>query len=408
MAKYVIMPKLSFNMGEGRIVKWLKKEGEKVQEQEPILQIETDKSLIDVESQTSGILRKILVQEGEIVPVTLPIGIIANPDEDIELMIQEALEKLGFSNFEHKEEKSKTEIKNELITKEVSLSQKKSETVMISPRARKKIKELGLDLNLIKKELSKKIIQEEDIIEFYKREELSKAAKSIGKVIAKEIPYDGIRKLIGDKLSHSKITSPHIYFATSVDMSNVIKILESFKSEKEINISVNDFIVFIVAKALTENIKLNSSLLDDKIVYYSSINIGIAVGLEDELVVPVIREADKKNLIEISKESKRLISLAREKKLLPEDYQNGTFTISNLGMYGIEEFTAIINPPEAAILAVGSIEKKPIVDEQGDIIIRPIMRVNLSVDHRIIDGLIAAKFLQSLKRYLLNPGVMLF
>jgi len=398
-------------MREGKIIKWLKQEGEQVQEQETILQIETDKSVIDFESQISGILRKIFIKEDETVPVTLPIGIIANKEEDISIMIKEALEILdGISKGEEIQEEigQEIELKREFLKKEVQSSPEICESVKISPRARKKAKELGIDISLIKNKFSKKIIQEEDIIEFFNKEKnVVIGGIPTVKVIAKEVPYSGMRQIIGNRLSESKLTAPHIYFSTSVDMSNVLGIIESLKKEQEINITINDFLVFVLAKVLTEQPKMNSSLVDNKIVYYSSINIGIAVGLEEGLVVPVIKEAEKKNLNEIAKESKRLITLAHEKRLMPEDYQSGTFTISNLGMFGIEEFMAIINPPESGILAIGSIQRKPVVNSYDQIVIRPILKMTLSVDHRIIDGIVATQFLNSVKKYLFNPGMLL-
>lgn len=410
MAKYIIMPKLSFNMREGTIIKWLKDEGEKVQEQEAILQIETDKSVIDVESQISGILRKIFARDGEVVPVTLPIGIIANKDEDISIMIKEALEKLGGIGETEKikeEVGQKIELKSDLSEKESQSFPEEPESIKISPRARKKAKELGMDLLLIKNKFSKKVIHEEDIVEFFKKEKnVATGSYPTVKVIEKEVPYSGMRQIIGNRLSDSKFTAPHIYFSTSVDMSNVLGLLELLKKEQEANITINDFLIFVLAKALTEQPKMNSSLVDDKIIYYSSVNIGIAVGLEEGLIVPVLKEAEKKNLVEIAKESKRLIALAREKKLMPEDYQNGTFTISNLGMLGIEEFTAIINPPESGILAIGGIKKKPVVNSYDQIVIKPMLKMTLSADHRTIDGIVATHFLNSVKKYLYNPGML--
>jgi pyruvate dehydrogenase E2 component (dihydrolipoamide acetyltransferase) len=411
MAKYVIMPKLGFNMREGKIVEWLKHEGEKVQEQEVILQIETDKSVIEVESQISGILRKILVDEGEIVPVTMPIGIIADQDEVIDEIVQEALKKLGDIGKRESKQQEKQSSK-ELPEKDLHHDEEKPETIKISPRARKKAQELGLDLQLVKNEFSKKVILAEDIIEFSKQKRISEAhivtqkPQADGKVIAKEEPYSGMRKIIGDRLSQSKFSAPHIYFTNSVDMTNALKLLELIKTNKEIDVSINDLLIFTTVRALMRHPQLNSSLVNDRIVYFSNVNIGIAVGLEDGLIVPVLKEAESKSIVEIATESKRLISLAKEKKLLPEDYQNGTFTISNLGMFDIEQFTAIINPPESAILAVGSIRKKPIVEDNGNISIRPMMKMTLSVDHRVIDGKTAAIFLRKIKEYLNYPSIL--
>jgi len=222
----------------------------------------------------------------------------------------------------------------------------------------------------------------------------------------KNIPYTGMRKIIGDRLSQSKFTAPHIYFTTSIDISKAMDLLKRFNQDDEERISINDFLVFTVAKVLSEQPNINCSLLGEEIVYHKDINIGVAVALEEGLIVPVIKNADKKSLSILSKETKKLIKLARERKLMPEDYNGGTFTISNLGMYGIDNFTAIINPPEAAILAVGTAKRIPVViEEKGaeKIEIRSLMEVTLSVDHRLIDGAMAANFLKRLKYYLEFP-----
>ncbi len=416
MAKYVIMPKLGFNMQEGKIVKWLKKEGESIEEQEAILQIETDKSVIDVESQVSGILRKIIVSEGEVVPVTLPIAIIAEEDEDIDGMVQEAMKKLGSNGKENnlqKKAKAERTLEEDVPLKEFDTGLLKSQDKKISPRARKKAQQLGIDLSAINHYFSKEIIVEKDILEISKKENMTQSSmrewEKTGneKTILKEEPYSGMRQIIGKRLSESKFSAPHIYFSSSVDMSNSLNLINDIKQNREEDISINDLIIFVVVQSLIEQPKLNTSLVDDKIVYFSDINIGIAVGLEEGLIVPVLKKAHRKSLIEISKETKKLIVLARDRKLLPEDYQSGTFTVSNLGMFGIEEFTAIINPPESGILAIGSIQKKPVVDDFGQIVIRPMLKLTLSVDHRIIDGITAAYFLNIIKKYLSNPGMLL-
>jgi len=216
-----------------------------------------------------------------------------------------------------------------------------------------------------------------------------------------------MRKIIGDRLSRSKFTAPHIYFTISVDMSKIIRFLKRSSPDNKERISINDFLVFAVAQVLSEQPNINCSLADEEIVYHKDINIGVAVALEEGLIVPVVKNADGKGLTILSKEIKKLIKLAREKKLMLDDYRGGTFTISNLSMYGIEQFTAIINPPEAAILAVGGIKKMPIVIEEGKgvekIEICSLMKVTLSVDHRLIDGAMAARFLNQLKYYLEFP-----
>ncbi len=406
MAEYVIMPKLGFNMNKGKIVKWLKKEGEMVQEREPILQIETDKTVIDVEASTGGFLRKIFLKEGSEVPVTLPIGIIAEQDEDIENMIQEAQGKLSSmeKGTQEKEIQPQTEQVN-LNEKSESTSQVSKEEVKISPRARKMAKQFKIDLYQLKEFKGVGIVNEKDIKQFQDENKQKVKKDTIQGKIEKKVPYTGIRKIIGDRLSQSKFTAPHLYFTSSINMQKSLKILEKFNQDSEIKITINDLIVFVVAKVLEKNIDLNVSLVDDQIIYHDQVNMGIAVAIEEGLIVPVVRDANEKSIIELSEEIKKLAQLAHQRKLPPEDYEGGTFTVSNLGMYDLDHFTAIINPPEAAILAVGSVKRCPVVDiidgiEQ--IVIKSIMKITLSVDHRLIDGVTAVTFLTQIKENIEN------
>jgi len=446
MAEYIIMPKLGFNMDKGTIVKWRKKEGDFVKEQEVLFEIETDKTVMEVESQTPGILRKILVAEGEEVPVTLPIAIIGDKDEDISKIIKEAYQKLGKAEMVDKE-KPKVDRDTSLVIEkkqEIEPKKEKEEFQKISPRALKKAEELGVELQLLKGSGHGGVIVEKDVISYYQNHQVKvspvaqKIAEKVGvdlgtikkgngiggKIMKrdlqeiltkgeevnkteKRISYTGMRKIIGDRLSQSKFTAPHIYFTTSVDISRIIALLKRFNQDVEERISINDFLVFVAARVLVEQPNINCSLLGEEIVYHKDINIGVAVALEEGLIVPVVKNANKKSLTSLAKETKRLIKLARERKLIPEDYKGGTFTISNLGMFGVESFTAIINPPEAAILAVGGIKKMPTVvtREEGTekIEIRSLMKLTLSVDHRLIDGSMAASFLKRLKYYLEFP-----
>ena len=442
MAKYIIMPKLGFNMDQGTVVRWLKKEGDTVKEREEILEIETDKTIMPVEAPCPGILRKILVGEGEVVPVTLPIAIIGDKNEGISQMINEAYQKLGKTKVIEKKE-SKVEIEaSPVIEKKQEIESKKEGFKKISPRAQRKAKELGVEVQLVKGSDPEGAVIEKDIISYYQNHRMKvspvaqKIAQKVGldigtikgtgingkvtkrdlqEILAKSeevnkteerIPYAGMRKIIGDRLSQSKFTAPHIYFTTSIDMSKVIDLLNRFNQDSEGKISINDFLVFTVAKVLTEQFNINCSLVGEEIVYHKDINIGVAVALEEGLIVPVIKNANKKSLSILSKEIKKLIKLARDKKLMPDDYKEGTFTVSNLGMYGIDNFTAIINPPEAAILAVGAVKRAPVViEEEGveKIGIRSLMKVTLSVDHRLIDGAMAANFLKQIKYYLEFP-----
>ncbi|PKP61570.1 2-oxo acid dehydrogenase subunit E2 [Candidatus Atribacteria bacterium HGW-Atribacteria-1] len=447
MAVYVIMPKLGFNMDKGTLLKWRKKEGDFVEEQEVLFEIETDKTVMEVEAQTSGVLRKILVTEGEEVPVTLPIAIIGDGDEDISKMIKEAYQKLGKSEMTEEEPKAAKRISQGIAGKrEIEPKKEKEESKKFSPRAQRKAKELGVKVQLVEGSGPGGAIIEKDVMSYYQSHKIkaSPVAKKIAekagikldaiekgtgiagrimkkdieealdkteemKKIEKKIPYTGMRKIIGDRISQSKFTAPHVYFTTSVDMSKVIDLLNRFNQDSEKRISINDFLVFTVAKVLSEQPNINCSLLGEEIVYHKDINIGVAVALKEGLIVPVIKNADKKSLSILSKETKKLIKLARERKLMPEDYNGGTFTISNLGMYGIDNFTAIINPPEAAILAVGTAKRIPVVIEERveKLVVRSFMKVTLSVDHRLIDGAMAANFLNRLKYCLEFPKSLL-
>jgi len=400
MAKYIIMPKLGFNMKTGVVAGWLKQEGDSVAEQEVILEVETDKTVMEVEAQASGILRKILIPEGEEVPVTLPIGIIADEKEDISQLIEEAYQKLGKKTPEPlTAEKPLSSAKE--VTPDITHPERSKR---ISPRARRKAKELGVDLELVPAGSPDGKIAEKDVIAYHQEH---KTAPKVAEGDRK-IPYTGMRKIIGDRLSKSKFTAPHLYFTLSIDMTQAMALLKKQNQGRDQRISINDFLIFTTAKVLTEQPAINCSLLDEAIVYHQAVHIGIAVALEEGLIVPVLKQAHQKSLVQVARETKALIRSARERSLIPEDYQGGTFTISNLGMYGIEHFTAIINPPEAAILAVGAIKKMPVVSEEGQITLRSIMQVTLSVDHRLIDGAIASAFLRQLKDHLEFPGSGLF
>jgi len=401
MAKYIIMPKLGFNMDQGTVVQWLKKEGDAIEEREEVLEIETDKTVMPVEAPCSGILRKILVFEGEAVPVTLPIAIIGDKEEDITKMVEEAYQKLGKKEAAEtpKEEKEVTPIEKKTV--EV----KKETARKISPRAIRKAKELGIQIEQVEASSLSGVVREKDVLAYYKKEQGKVIKKvSLTEGIEKRIPYTGIRKIIGDRLSQSKFTAPHLYFTVSIDMTDVTVLLDKFSRDSEKKISINDFLVFTVARVLAEQPNINCSLIDEEIIYHKAVNIGVAVALEEGLIVPVLKDANKKGVIQVSQEVRELIKLARERKLMPEDYQGGTFTVSNLGMYGIENFTAIINPPEAAILSVGEIKKMPMVTEESEKIeIRSMMKATVSVDHRLIDGTMAANFLKQIKCYLEFP-----
>ncbi|MGB9976700.1 dihydrolipoamide acetyltransferase family protein [Thermovenabulum sp.] len=436
MAFEVKMPKLGTTMTEGTIVRWLKKEGERVEKGEPLLEIQTDKVNLEEEAPESGILIKVFYSEGQVVPVGENIAVIVkekeeyNPlqegnealsgkTEEIPLETHEILEAPKESDNAIQKIKASPAAKrvareNGVDLKEVTPSGPEGriverdvisylEKIKTTPVAKKIAEEKGIDLSDIKKQEGERITKE-DVLKKIK-EDLSLMEN------VKRIPLSGPRKIIADKMKKSKIEAPHFYLTLSVDMTNAIKLREelSVKIEKltGVKLSLNDILIKSAGRALKEYPMLNSSIEDEFIIIKEDINIGLAVALEEGLVVPVIRNADKKGLSEISKESSELILKARSGKLLPDDYQGGTFTISNLGMFGIEEFKAVINLPESAILAVGKIVKTAVVDENDELKVKPIMKLTLSCDHRIIDGALGAKFLNRIKELLENPMEML-
>jgi pyruvate dehydrogenase E2 component (dihydrolipoamide acetyltransferase) len=463
LAELVLMPKLGFNMETGYISTWRKKEGDGIKKGDVLLEIETDKTTMEIESTVSGMVRKILVGEGETIPVILPIAIIGEANENIEGMIREAMAQLGQTVEPMVPEVSSIEsektpnLQVEPINDTTTPSLIDPGQIKLSPRAQKYIREKNLDLltSDIKGTGFQGGVTVSDIEEYVKRNrtkitpvaekiavqnkleissiqgtgiggKVTKAdvenvlirkenvqspsqptAQSAGdKKILRTINYAGMRKVIGDRLSLSKFTAPHLYFTTSVDVSSLMALRKQVNAAQEQKISVNDFIIGAVIKALQKYPELNSSLQGDKILQYEDVNIGVAVGLETGLIVPVIKEAQTKKISQIAKESQALAEKARNGKLLPDEYQGGTFTISNLGMFGIENFTAIINPPEAGILSISAVKKTAVVmEEAGEdkVVIKPMMNMTVSVDHRIIDGLVATRFINEVKTLIENP-----
>lgn len=358
-------------MKEGTVIQWFKKEGETVQKGEPVVEILSEKVTYDVEAPQSGVLRKVLAAEGENVPIDQAIGVIAAPDE----AISEA--EMGMLAPQSK-------VQEAAVAKLGTPAE--TGRVLASPAAKRLAKELGIDLTQIVGAGPEGRVVEEDVRRF--------AQKLAGKPKVREvIPLVGIRKTTAERVSLSARTAPHSTITMEVDMANA----ESLR--RQTNISFTDVLVKAVAQALKEHMYINSTLENDQIKVYEDINIGVAVATEKGLVVPVIHKADKKALSEVVATLKELIAKAREDRLTKDDLTGGTFTITNLGMYGVEMFIPIINPPEAAILGVGETTQRPAV-ENGEIKIKPIVRLSLSYDHRIVDGAPAAQFLQKIRRIL--------
>jgi len=403
MANIVTMPKLGMTMTSGKITKWLKKEGDKVEQGEPLLEIETDKVTMEEEATYSGVLLKILAKEGETVPVNQPIAIIGQQGENVEDLLKQS------NIIEEQKEPQQNEPIEE--TKK-PISQGEQTSIPTKPRAtpvaRKIAKEHDIDLTQIKGSGPSGRIQRKDVEEYLKNLQQRKLPtqeepKSQPVSYTRTIPLTGMRGIIANKMKQSVNTAPHYYVTMDINMEEILKLKDTLNQKlQDTKITINTILIKASSIAIKEYPIINSFVQDDQIILKEQINIGLAVALEDGLIVPVIKDADKKGLSEIAKEERLLIEKAREGKLTPDEYNGGSFTISNLGMFDVTRFTAIINQPEVAILAVGKIKDTPIV-ENGQIGIKPIMEVTLSSDHRVIDGAVAAKFLKRIKEILEDP-----
>ena len=422
MAEIIRMPKMSDTMEEGVIASWLKKVGDEIKSGDILAEVETDKATMELESYDDGTLLHIGIKDGESVPVNGIIAIIGEKDEDISEILNEASS--DSSNKEEEKEplveenidKKDEEVKDEEINKDISDSIKEVENTenissngrtKASPLAKKIALEKGIDLKNIQGSGEGGRIIKKDL-ESIPSEDANIPSQKIDlpKIIAEE-SYDEIavsqmRKTISKRLSESKFTAPHFYLTMEINMDNCIEGRKKINETSQVKISFNDIILKACASALRKHPMVNSSLIENKIRKNHHIHIGVAVAVAEGLLVPVIRFADNKTLTHISLEVKDLADKAKEKKLQPSDWEGNTFTISNLGMFGIEEFTAIINPNDSCILAIGGIKNTPVV-KNGEIVPGNIMKVTMSCDHRLVDGATGAKFLKTLKELLEDP-----
>jgi pyruvate dehydrogenase E2 component (dihydrolipoamide acetyltransferase) len=375
------MPKLGMTMEKGIVEKWLKKEGDYVKKGESLLEIMTDKVTIEVESYHTGYLKKILAEEGKEVPVTEVIAYIGEEDE---------------------------KIPEEIVRKKI----------LASPLAKKLAKEMSIDLSKISGTGPKGRIVKADILRAaeeikFKKKEKIEIEKEIDKElitpeILKTIPLTGLRKTISERMSKSASEIPHITLFIEVDISNLEKFKDKLDKETgEKKFTYTDFIIKATAISLEKYPILNSTLKNGKIIIFKNINIGLAISIEDGLIVPIIFNSNKLSLEEIANRRIDLVNLARENRLTLKDVTGSTFTITNLGIYQVEFFSPIINPPESGILAVGAIMKKPIVNKDSKIKVKPMIKLGLAFDHRISDGAVGAKFLQYLKDILQAPDKLI-
>ncbi|MCL4115549.1 UNVERIFIED_CONTAM: hypothetical protein GTU68_006534 [Idotea baltica] len=399
------MPRLSDTMEEGVIVEWLKKEGDQLEPGDILAEVETDKATMELENYHEGYLLHIGVKEGP-VPVNGILAVIGEKDEDYKAALESATEEEDSAPT--KSETGETAEPDANLQVESENQTSSEDRIKASPLAKKMAQDRGIDLQQVKGSGEQGRIIKQDIEDFQGSSVTrSQATVSISSSLeTKEVLVSQMRKVIARRLSESKFTSPHFYVTIEINMDEAIRSRKLLNLNAPPKISFNDLVLKASAMALRKFPMVNSSWLGDKIRLNGDINIGVAVAVPDGLLVPVVEHADHKSLSQINVEVKELAELARNKKLQPTQMQGNTFTISNLGMFNVDEFTAIINPPDACILAVGGIAEKPIVKD-GNIVVGNIMKVTLSSDHRVVDGATAAQFLQTLRGYLESPVSML-
>ncbi|RYE06449.1 MAG: pyruvate dehydrogenase complex dihydrolipoamide acetyltransferase [Rickettsiaceae bacterium] len=403
----IMMPALSPTMTEGNLTRWLKKEGDNITSGEVIAEIETDKATMEVEAADEGILAKIIVNAGtENVPVNSLIAIILEEDEDIKIVDDFCNSILQDDNNSHLiETNPDTEENNLTIQHE---EQKTDRKIFISPLARKiaqlekinisNIVGTGPHGRIIKADLltANSIVTVEEV--------------KINDTSANIVANSNLRKTIAKRLIQSKQSIPHFYLSIECNFDQLIKIRTEINDlishDNSQKLSLNDFIILAVSKSLRDVPQANSSWNENNIVYYHDIDISVAVAIEGGLITPIIKKADQKSLVQISTEMKQLAKKAKENKLTLAEFQGGSFSISNLGMYGIKKFSAIINPPQSCILAIGANSKRPVIIDDK-ISIANIADITLSCDHRVVDGVIGANFLAAFKKYIEQPTLML-
>jgi pyruvate dehydrogenase E2 component (dihydrolipoamide acetyltransferase) len=459
MATKVFMEALSPTMEEGRLVKWLKNEGDAVKSGEPLAEVETDKAIMELVARGDGVLRKRLIAEGDTAPVGTLAGVIATADENIDALVAEAgtaapaagapapekvvatqQETAGASSVPRRAEESQGEASTPPQQKVADVppappggasrapaasapgtpppssgAPAPTGDVRSSPLARRLASERGLDLHGVQGSGPNGRIIKRDI-------EAAAAAgadapRAAAAPSAPVIPREGdyhdepltqIRKTIARRLGESIGPIPTFYLTAEFDLTRVMEMRKAMtEMGDQFKVSVNDVLLKATAIALSQHPEVNAHWLGDKIRYHNRVHLGMAVATDQGLIVPVIWDADRKRMSEISGEAKELAKRARERKLKPEEFTGSTFSISNLGMFGIDQFTAIINPPEAGILAIGTSEEKLVVVD-GEPVVRSRVRVTMSCDHRVIDGAVGAKFLQTLRRLIENPLMLVY
>lgn len=421
MAEIINMPKLSDTMTEGVVAEWHKKVGDTVKSGELLAEIETDKATLEFESFFDGVLLHIGVEKGKPAPVNALLAIIGEKGEDISGLLASA----GTTAAPAEEKKEEKAVEAAPATKveekapaavtsapkaaPVAVPNTANGRILASPLAKKLAEEKGVDLSFISGTGEGGRITKRDVDHYVPYDAPARTAGSSGASLSESFvdePVSQMRKTIARRLGESKFTAPHFYLTISLDMDNAIAARKAMNSNEGVKVSFNDMAIKAVAMALRKHPAINSSWMGDVIRRNSHVHIGVAVAVEEGLLVPVVRFADSKGLSQIGDEVKVLAQKAKDKKLQPAEWEGNTFTISNLGMFGIEQFTAIINSPDSCILAIGGISQEPVV-KNGQVVPGNIMKVTLSCDHRVVDGATGAAFLQTFKQYMENPVMML-
>lgn len=402
----VIMPKMGDGMEEGTLLEWLKKEGDDVKSGEVIGNIQTDKAILELEAPGKGKLAGILIQPGTTVPVGQPIAAILKSGEELPANWGSGEAKPAASV-----EASKAEaVPNPVVSNAPEPVASTDSRIKASPLAKRIAAEAGIDLTSVTGTGPSGRIIEKDVRAAIQNQGTKVAAPSIAPAASVgdvKVPLNYLRGIIAERTQHAKSTVPHFYVTLEVDIEKIHQIREMFKAEEGGKVSVNDFVIRACVLALQQMPVVNSTYKGDYLVQFGNINIGVAAAVEDGLLVPTIHGAQNLTLRQISEESKRLVAKAREGKLTPNEMQGSTFSISNMGMLNVDVFSAIINEPNAAIIAISSAQKKVVVGEDDELEIRWRMNITGSFDHRVVDGAVGAQFMNVVRDYLENPTRLL-
>jgi len=416
MATKVVMEALSPTMEEGRLVAWKKQEGDPVKAGETLAEVETDKAVMELVARADGVLRKIMLPEGSTVPVSAVVAIVGTADEDISALVGGDGKAASAPAPAATAPAAPPALQAEGVAAEASThgaqpgSAALSEAARVksSPLARRLAAVAGVDLGRVAGSGPGGRVIKRDIEAAGTAKVGAPTAGGIAPVASgfRDVPLTQIRKTIAKRLAQSIGPIPHFFLTSEIDMTRAFDARQALKAKgDQYTVSFNDIVIKAVALALRKHPAVNAWWMEDRIRYHGDVHVGMAVAVEDGLITPVLRFADRKGLVEIAAEAKTLAEKARNRKLIPDEYTGATFSVSNLGMLDIDEFTAVINPPEAGILAVGRIAEKPVVVD-GAIVVRRMMRVTMSCDHRVIDGATGAQFLQTVKLMLENPLAM--